>query len=176
MSALTLLVMFAVLAGVAAVLWRRGARARGLLVGLAAVLPGWALLHRLPWPVLALVVVVLGVGLWLRSGRTAATVTRWGARARRKAGVASTLDVLRGASGPAMRRKAATVRPSLAQLSRAERWRLPVVEVGVLLCRTGWVRVWAAVEDVVAVFGGPRVRKSAWLAGRIIDAPWAAPA
>jgi type IV secretion system protein VirD4 len=174
MTATTLVVLFIVPAAVGILLWRRGARARALLVGLAAMLPGWALLHRLPWPVLALAAVVLTGGLWLRSGRTSATVTRWGARARRKAGVASTLDVLRGASGPAMRRKAATVRPSLAQLSRAERWRLPVVEVGVLLCRTGWVRVWAAVEDVVVAFGGPRVGKSAWLAGRIIDAPGAA--
>jgi type IV secretion system protein VirD4 len=158
----------------AKVMWRRGAHAVALGLAAGATLPSWVLLQRLPWPVLLFAGVVLAVGVWLRWGRTSVTVTRWGASARRKAGVASPLDVLRGASGPALRRKAATVRPSLAHLSRWERWRLPVVEVGVLLCRTGWLRVWAANEDVVIAFGGPRVGKSAWLAGRIIDAPGAA--
>ncbi|WP_252443954.1 type IV secretory system conjugative DNA transfer family protein [Pseudonocardia humida] len=171
---IALLVVLLVLLVVAGVMWRRGARLIATALAVLALLPGWALLQRLSWPVLVFAAVVAAVAVWLRWGRTAATVTRWGARARRKAGVASPIDILRGASGLAMRRKAATVRPSLSGLSRWERWRLPVVEVGVLLCRTGWLRVWAAVEDVVVAFGGPRVGKSAWLAGRIIDAPGAA--
>ena len=35
------------------------------------------------------------------------------------------------------------------------------------------MHVWSLIEDVVVVFGGPRVGKTQWLAGRIIDAPGA---
>ena len=63
---------------------------------------------------------LLAVGLaWHRFSRTSATVTRWGARTRRKSGVASTFDIARVGSGMAMRRKAATVRPSLTALDAA---------------------------------------------------------
>src|SRR4051794_18255568 len=114
---------------------------------------------RLSWPAIVLVVLVVALAAWVRSGRTAATVTRWGARARRKAGVASPLDVLRGASSATMRSRAGTVRPSLADLTRRERWRLPAAQVGVELCRTGWLRVWSSIEDVTLAFGGPRTGK-----------------
>ncbi|WP_308259562.1 type IV secretory system conjugative DNA transfer family protein [Pseudonocardia sp. H11422] len=33
--------------------------------------------------------------------------------------------------------------------------------------------VWSLIEDVIVVFGGPRVGKTQWLAGRVIDAPGA---
>src|SRR5690606_9148231 len=46
-------------------------------------------------------------------------------------------------------------------------------EFSVPLARTGGVTVRSSVEDVTLVFGGPRVGKSGWLAGRIIDAPGA---
>lgn len=72
-----------------------------------------------------------------------------------------------------MRKRAATVRPSLAELGCWARWRLPVVEVAIELCRSGWITVWSPVEDVVMIFGGPRTGKTGWLAGRIIDAPGA---
>ena len=91
------------------------------------------------WSSSACVLAVVG---WHRWSRTSATVTRWGARTRRKAGVASTFDIARVASGVAMRR-AGTVRPSLAELSRWARWRLPAVEVAVQLCRVGLLRVWS---------------------------------
>jgi type IV secretory pathway TraG/TraD family ATPase VirD4 len=45
--------------------------------------------------------------------------------------------------------------------------------VAVELCRSGLSRVWASIEDVTLVFGGPRTGKSGWLAGRILDAPGA---
>ena len=79
-------------------------------------------------------------------------MTRWGARARRKSGVASTWDVARVGSGMAVRRKASTVRPSLIPASRRSRWwhllALPTAEVGLQLCRVGLLRVWISVEDV----------------------------
>ena len=49
--------------------------------------------------------------------------------------------------------------------------RLPPDLVDVGLCRAGGILVWASIEDVVVVFGGPLVGKSQWLAGRILDAP-----
>ena len=73
-----------------------------------------------------------------------------------------------------MRRRAATVRPSLAGLSRRRRCRLPPREVAVRLCRTAWQTVWASIEDVVLVFGGPRVGKTGLIAGLVLDAPGAA--
>ena len=119
---------------------------------------------------------VAGVA-WHRFSRTSATVTRWGARTRRKSGVASTFDIARVGSGVAMRRKAATVRPSLSPATRRARWwqllALPTAEVGLQLCRVGLLRVWISAEDVLVVFGGPRTGKTQYLAGRIIDAPGA---
>jgi hypothetical protein len=111
---------------------------------------------------------------WNRWARSAGVVVRWSARTRRKAGVASSLDIARHASASAMRRRAATVRPSLAGLSRRRRCRLPPREVAVRLCHTAWQTVWASIEDVVLVFGGPRVGKTGLIAGLVLDAPGAA--
>ena len=115
---------------------------------------------------------VAGWVVWRRGG-TAHMVTRWGERARRRSGVATPLQVARVASTWAMHRKAAAVRPHLREVSRRERWRVPTRELGVMLCRTAGIRVWASVEDVVLLFGGPRTGKTAWLGGAIIDAPGA---
>jgi len=167
------LIVLTVLILAAAVAWRRGARGTAVMFGVVALLPTVTLWGLLPWPaVFAAGVVLVGV-LWHRWFRSSAMVTRWSARSRRKAGVASTLDVARFASAVVLRRRAATVRPSLAGLSRWQRWRLPVVEVAVLLCRTGFVRVWSSIEDVTLIFGGPRTGKTGWLAGRVLDAPGA---
>ncbi|MGH3777971.1 MAG: type IV secretory system conjugative DNA transfer family protein [Pseudonocardiaceae bacterium] len=105
-----------------------------------------------------------------RWGHGASVVTRWGAASRRRHGVASTVHILRHASAVAMRRKASSVRPSVRELSRRQRARVATTQFGVPLCRTGLLRVWASVEDVVLTFGAPRKGKSGWLAGRIIDA------
>ncbi|GAA2546750.1 type IV secretory system conjugative DNA transfer family protein [Pseudonocardia hydrocarbonoxydans] len=173
MNGSTLVILLALLAG-SALAWRRGARAMATALILVAALPAVTLLKQTPaWAVVAVGVVLVGV-LWHRHARTAATITRWSAISRRKAGVASTMDIARVASAPAMRRKAASVRPSLAQTTRRARWlqllRLPAVEVAVRLCRVGAQSVWASVEDFIVVFGGPRTGKTQWLAGRIIDA------
>ncbi|MGH4000650.1 MAG: type IV secretory system conjugative DNA transfer family protein, partial [Pseudonocardiaceae bacterium] len=148
-----------------------------------------ALAHRLPAAICALVAMaaayqvnlvaaltLLGVftaAAYHRWGHGAAVVTRWGASSRRRHGVASTVHILRHASAVAMRRKATTVRPSLRELTRRQRARVATTQFAVPLCRTGLLRVWASVEDVVLTFGAPRKGKSGWLAGRIIDAPGA---
>lgn len=107
---------------------------------------------------------------WVRRTHTRSTVTRWGARARRTSGVATTTEVLRRGSAVAMRRKATVVRPSLADLTARQRLMLPVTEFAVPLCRCGGLNVYSSTEDVVLVFGGPRMGKTQWLAGRVLDA------
>ncbi len=173
-SLLSTLAVLVVFAGGAWWAWRAGARPLALGLGSLAVLPAITLYRQLTWPMLLAAAGLLGAVVWHRWARTSATVTRWGARARRKSGVASSLDIARKGSGRAMRAKAATVRPSLAELGRVRRRRVPVAETAVLLCRVGAQQVWSSIETVVLVFGGPRVGKSAWMAGRIIDAPGAA--
>lgn len=170
---LSALIFLVLLIGAAAIAWQRGTRSYAVGFAALAVLPGWAFATSLAWPVLVIVGVLLAGAAWHRWARTSATVTRWSARSRRKSGVASTLDVARHAGSLIHRRRAVTVRPSLAGLTRRQRWRLPTSEAAVELCRVGVQRVWASVEDVVLVFGGPRTGKSGWLAGRILDAPGA---
>ena len=158
--------------------WRRGSRVLAVVLAVVAVLPAVTLSRSLSWPALTVVVLLVVVLGWIRWTRTSATVTRWGARSRRKAGVASTFDIARVGSGPAVKRRAAVVRPSLDYLSRRpwlrwRWWRLPTIEVGVRLCRAGLLNVWSSVEDVTLVFGGPRTGKTQWLAGRVLDAPGA---
>jgi type IV secretion system protein VirD4 len=165
------LLILAALVGGAWIAWKRGVMPWAIGLGLAAVVPALTLLRQLPWWAYALAgLVAVGVG-WHRLSRSAAVVSRWSGRSRRKAGVASTWDIARHASAYAMRRRAGTVRPSLAGLSHWARWRLPVADVALELCRVGWWTVWSPIEDVAMIFGGPRTGKTGWLAGRIIDAP-----
>jgi type IV secretory pathway TraG/TraD family ATPase VirD4 len=172
-NALTV-VMLAVLLVAARLSWQRGASALAAGLAVLAVLPALSLWRQLDWPALLAAAAVAGTLAWNRWARSAGLVTRWSARTRRKAGVASTFDVLRRGGGWAMRRRAGTVRPSLAGLSR---WRrlalLRTREVAVRLCRAGLVAVWSSIEDVTLVFGGPRTGKTGWLAGRVLDAPGA---
>ncbi|MEQ3541384.1 type IV secretory system conjugative DNA transfer family protein [Pseudonocardia tropica] len=166
--------VLAVFAGGALFAWSRGAR--GLAAGLAAValLPAATIVTVLSWPALVAVAGLTVVIVWHRWTRSSATVSRWASRSRRKVGVASSLDIVRHAGTLAVRRRTGTVRPSLAGLPQLQRWRLATTEAAVELCRTGALRVWALVEDVVIVVGGPRTGKTGWLAGRVLDAPGAA--
>ncbi|MCF7550906.1 type IV secretory system conjugative DNA transfer family protein [Pseudonocardia sp. WMMC193] len=168
---LLLLVVFA--AG-AALAWRTGARWIAGFLALVAALAAWRLIGHLGWWALAgggLLASAVGWHLW---SRTSSRVVRWSARSRRKSGVASTVDIARFASAAAMRRKASSVRPELAALPRAARGAIRARDVAVALCRVGAQWVWASVEDVIVLFGGPRTGKTGWLAGRVIDAPGAA--
>ena len=168
----TALILAALLLG-ATVTWRRGARGTSAAFALVALLPAWALARQLPWPAYALAGAALAFAIWNRSARSAGVVVRWSARTRRRAGVASAADIARTASAAAMRRHAATVRPTLSALSRWRRWRLPPVEFAIRLCRTAWQTVWASIEDVVIIFGGPRVGKTGLIASLVLDAPGA---
>ena len=171
-TTIALLVGLGALLTAAAVAWVRRARLLSILlaaVALAAAARAGVLLLLGTAAVLAAVVVLA----LRRRTRTAAIVSRWGATARRKSGVASTWDIVRFASFLAVRRKATVVRPSLAELSRWARLRVSTTEVAVALCAVGRWRVWSSIEDVTLTFGGPRTGKSGWLAGRVIDAPGA---
>src|SRR5689334_4033665 len=117
MNVATVLIL-AVLVGATLLTWDRGSRGMALVLALVAALPALTIARALPWPVLVLVGVLLALGGWNRWSRTSATVTRWGSRSRRKAGVASTVDIARVASGAAVKRRAGVVRPSLTDLSR----------------------------------------------------------
>ncbi|MDN5859341.1 MAG: type IV secretory system conjugative DNA transfer family protein [Pseudonocardia sp.] len=172
---MSLLVLLLVTAGAAALMWQRRAWLPATGLGLAALLPAWALIRMVPWPIWCLVLAVAGAWLWHRQSGSAAMITRWSGRARRTSGTASTRSIARTASARALRKaKARRVRPSLAELSNRALRTVPPVEYAVELCRTGLQVVWASIEDVVIVVGGPRSGKSGWLAARIIDAPGAA--
>ncbi|MDD7941686.1 type IV secretory system conjugative DNA transfer family protein [Actinomycetospora lutea] len=168
------LLILVLLTAATALLLARGARLWACVPGLLALLPTLTLLQAVSWPALLVAAVLLAVVGWHRWSRSRSIVSRWSARSRRRAGVASTLDVARHAGTVATRRRAGTVRPSLALLSRRERLGVPTTAVGVELCRVGVQRVWSSVEDVTLVFGGPRTGKTGWLAGRVLDAPGAA--
>src|SRR3954447_534863 len=98
------LVVLVVLVGAGMWAWQRGSVGLAVVFALLAGLPTVTLVRRLPWPALVIVAALVGVAGWNRWARTSATVTRWGARSRRKAGVASTLDIARVASGLAVKR------------------------------------------------------------------------
>ncbi|MEJ2862160.1 type IV secretory system conjugative DNA transfer family protein [Actinomycetospora flava] len=162
------------LAGAVVVSMWRGAIRQAFLFGVLGSLPATILVQAMSWPALLVAGALLAVVAWHRWSRSRAIVSRWSARSRRRAGVASSLDVARHAGTVATRRRAGTVRPSLGSLTHREGWATPTSAVGVELCRVGLQRVWSSVEDVTLVFGGPRTGKTGWLAGRVLDAPGAA--
>jgi len=161
------------LVAAAVLAWARRARGIALGLGLLALLPALTILRALPWPLLLVPALGLLMVVRYRWSRSASVVSRWGARSRRKSGVASSLDIVRFGGSAAMLRRAPMVRPSLEARSRWELMTLPVSEVAVRLCRSGGQWVWSSNEDVVLTVGGPRSGKSGWLAGQIIDAPGA---
>jgi hypothetical protein len=169
----TFVVLVLLVAATTISLARRAIRP-ALVCGALAALPAMTLLQALSWPALLVAGVLLSLVGWHRWSRSRAIVFRWSARSRRRAGVASTVDIARHAGTVATRRRASTVRPSLPSLVRREGWATPTSAVGVELCRVGLQRVWSSIEDVTLVFGGPRTGKTGWLAGRVLDAPGAA--
>ena len=124
------------------------------------------------WVLTAGVLALGGAGVWVRWGMSRSVVNRWGARARRTSGVATMPAIARTASAAAMRKRVPQVRPSLADKSRSELRRDPsayAVELG----RVGTQRVYASLEEVVLVFGGPRRGKTGWMGGALAKAPGA---
>ena len=120
--------VLALFVGGALLAFARGARA--LAAGLAAIalLPAATIVTALSWPALVAVAALALVIMWHRWSRSSATVSRWASRTRRKVGVASSLDVVRHAGTLAVRRRRATVRPSLAGLGRWQRLRAATTE------------------------------------------------
>ena len=176
MSAATVVVL-AVLVGAVLWTWQRISRGRRWSSPSSPRCPPSPSRRALPWPVLIVVGLLLAVVAWHRFSRTSATVTRWGARTRRKSGVASTVRHRPGrVRVAAMRRRPPPSAPPCRGSSRRAgggSCRAADCEVGVQLCRVGLLRVWISIEDVLIVFGGPRTGKTQCLAGRIIDAPGA---
>jgi hypothetical protein len=146
------------------------------LAGLTVGALGWVYLAHGLLDFLGALLLVAGAGVgwvvWWRGGN-ARTVTRAGERARRRSGVATLWQVARNGSWWAMHLKAAAVRPHLRDVGWWERWRTPTTELAVKLCRSAGIWLWASVEDVILVVGGPRKGKTAWLAGAVSDAPGA---
>jgi type IV secretory pathway TraG/TraD family ATPase VirD4 len=149
--------------------WFAGAAAAGAL----AV---WILYQNLG---LTTFLIAAGLGLtaaatvWHRRTNSRSTVNRWGERTRRTAGVATTYDIIRVGSGHAMRRKAKVVRPSLRSKSRRQIMQVPTREFAIRLAKVGLLWLYASIEDVVTIFGGPRAGKTGMLIGLILDAPGA---
>ncbi|HEY1971853.1 MAG TPA: TraM recognition domain-containing protein [Pseudonocardia sp.] len=121
----------------------------------------------------AAAVPVFALTVWHRWTHTRGRVHRSAAGHRRREGVATVPQLLSRASRLALLRQARVLRPSLRALSWWRRWCTHPTQLGVRLVRTGMVTMWAAIEDVVVVFGRPRVGKSTWLIRRILDAPGA---
>lgn len=97
----------------------------------------------------------------LRSARTAAT-----ADPHRLAGTATRSDVTRVASARALRRRGATLRPSLSKPRPAD--------LGCLLGHSKGRPVWASVEDSLLLIGPPRSGKGMGIViNMILDAPGA---
>lgn len=154
--------------------WKR-AGAYGAIPVTVAGLVGW-----LTHPVLTVLTVVTlmavvgaGVRARHRQAGSATLVHRWTEHARKYHGVASGRQILRVASGWAMRRKAHVLRPSLRYASRWARWRIPITELATPLIRVGRWWVHSPIEEHTLRFGGPRQGKSGELGSRILDAPGA---
>ena len=165
---ITLLVASVATLAVSVLAWQRRERLLAALFGAATGLFAYEVSAFL----MVAVVLCAATTMWHRRAQGASLVQRWATGSRRRHGVASSCQILRRASGVAVRRKATTVRPSFRDLPRVARAGR-TTEVALLLCRVGALRVWASVEDVVLVFGAPRKGKTGWFVGRVLDAPGA---
>jgi type IV secretion system protein VirD4 len=125
-------------------------------------------------------IVVLSTAWWIiRWLLPEVSTGRWVGRrddaSEHAGGVATWLDVGERAGKSATRRKAATLRSSIAALPWWKRRYVVMAEYAVPLLRTGWVpvgnTVWSTCEDVTMRFGGPRTGKTASLACHALDAP-----
>jgi type IV secretory pathway TraG/TraD family ATPase VirD4 len=155
--------------------------ARTVGAGLVTTAAGWLLAgqpgHLLTGAGLILAGLALaGLPVWWRlktatGGGSAAVISRWDRHGRRNAGTASRWDIWRTSSGWAMRRRAAVIRPSLADLPWWRRLRVPLRTFAVPLARTGGMTVWTSGEESTLRIGIPGTGKTAELANRVIDAP-----
>lgn len=117
------------------------------------------------WAVLAAFLAVVGLLAWAVV-RLVHTTRTSGRDPRRLVGIATGGDIAKTASARALRRRAATLRPSLTKPSAGQ--------VGYLLGRSKGREVWATVEDSILVIGPPRSGKGLHVViNAILDAPGA---
>mgnify|MGYP001062778198 CR=1 FL=1 len=118
------------------------------------------------WIVAGLLLVVMSMGgiwTWLRLRRYSRRVE---ADPRRMAGIATRQEITAAASGKALLRRAASLRPSVSSPKPAD--------VGSRLGTAKGVGVWASVEDSIMVIGPPRSGKGLHIViPAILDAPGA---
>ena len=79
----SLLTLFVVLAAIAAISHRRGALVVAVGATVLAAMPAWALVRTSHPLLVGALAVALAGWMWMRHGRTMATVTRWGSSSRR---------------------------------------------------------------------------------------------
>ena len=114
------------------------------------------------WVVLAGLLIAVGLVAWLVVRIT--RLQRSGEDPRRRAGLASEMEIGKVASGRALRRRAPSLRPSLHKP--------PASQVGYLLGRSKGHQVWASVEDSMLLIGPPRSGKGLHIViNAILDAP-----
>ncbi|MEU0093882.1 TraM recognition domain-containing protein [Kribbella sp. NPDC006257] len=104
---------------------------------------------------------------------TRGLLRRLGRAGRETDGMASSLDVWRGASARVLRAKAAQIRPSLQEVSRWRRRVVALTQLGVKIARVGLFGVWSSAEDHTITFGGPRKGKTQQIMNYAIEAPGA---
>jgi type IV secretion system protein VirD4 len=113
---------------------------------------------------------VAGILLALLAAAGTGGVLLWRSRARRRdprrlEGTASAADIAQSAATRALRKRAATLRPSLGKSAKP-------ADIGYLIGTARGQRIWASVEDSVLVLGPPRSGKGLHLAvNTILDAP-----
>lgn len=117
------------------------------------------------WALIAITLTGLGLAaVWAwRMAR------RWRERAKMNdlPGTASADEVARTASAKVLQKRAATLRPSLADVSRPE-----PAQVGYLLGSAKGSQVWATIEDSILLLGPPRSGKGLHIIiNAILDAP-----
>lgn len=118
------------------------------------------------WSITAIIVLVLGTSAWSGWRLIGFTRHRTSRDPRRLAGIATARDVRASSSSRALLKRAANLRPSLANPRPKD--------VGYELGRSRNHRVWSSVEDSMLVLGPPRSGKGLHLViNAILDAPGA---
>lgn len=130
---------------------------------LARALPKAAAAHGYWWLLVAagvLVLVATATRLVMSRSSSRGLLRRLGRAGRETDGMASSIDVWRGASARVLRAKSAQLRPHLAAASRWQRRQVALCELGVKIARVGLFGVWSSAEDHTITFGGPRKGKT----------------
>ncbi|GAA0609864.1 type IV secretory system conjugative DNA transfer family protein [Kribbella sandramycini] len=143
---------------------------------LLRALPNDVAAHGYRWQTIAAGVLVLAGTLarvFMARSSSRGLLRRLGRAGRDTDGLASMWDVYRAASARVLRRKAAQLRPSLAEVSAWKRRTVAKSQLGVKVARVGLMGVWSSAQDHTLTFGGPRKGKTQLLLNWVVDAPGA---